>query len=132
MNIRNCFFKPQNQEVKLEVEINMESTNFDSAKAEAIAAEIDGTPDTQKKDKEVVFENGIVDKVLFTSNKVVDDVGQYAVGVFNGRELHLTALKGMSLLNTTVIKKYPEFGSKAKSLFLLFQIYIIAFKVIPI
>lgn len=98
MNIKNCFFKPQNQEVKLTVDINMQSANFDVSKAEAIAADIDGTAETRKNEKEVTFENGIVDKVLFKSSKVVDDVGKYAVGIFNGRELHLTALKGRYII----------------------------------
>lgn len=94
LNIRNCFFKPNNQEVKLEADINMESSNFDTFKAEMIANEINDSPEVRKKEKEAIFESGIVDKVLFSSSKVVDDVDKYAIAVFNGREFHLTALKG--------------------------------------
>lgn len=96
MNVRKCFFKPQNEEVKFEMDINMQSSMIDTIRAEEIAVEVDGPKGVKKKDKAVVFENGIVDKVIFLSSKVVKDSSNYAIGVFNGKELHLTSLKGNS------------------------------------
>lgn len=95
MSIRKCLVKPQNQEVKLEMDIHMESSSVDGVKAEMIAKNVDGSLDQRKKNQEVMFENGVVDKVTYVSSKAVKNPEKYAVGVFNGKELHLTPLKGM-------------------------------------
>ncbi|KAJ8957437.1 hypothetical protein NQ318_004917 [Aromia moschata] len=88
-NIKKCFYKPQSEEVKLELAINVESPNFDVGRAEIIAHEVDGEID------DVFFENAIVDKVFLQSTKVVKEPNKYAIAAYNGKEIHLTALKGM-------------------------------------
>lgn len=92
MNIGKCFVKPQNQQVKLEMDINMHSSNFDAERAEAIAKEVNSAASAKKEDK--VFEDGIVNKVMFNSTKAVQDADQYAVAIYNGKEFHLTPLNG--------------------------------------
>lgn len=94
-NVRKAYFKPANQEVKLEVELNTESPNFDPVKAEDIAREVDSNKEAKKGEKEVFFENDIMDKITLQSCKAVKDPRKYAVGLYNGKELHLTPLKGM-------------------------------------
>lgn len=89
-NVRKAFFKPENQEVKLEVELNVQSQNFDTMRAEVIAHDVD----SNKNEKETIFENDLMDKIILKSNKAVKDPRKYAVGCYNGRELHLTPLKG--------------------------------------
>lgn len=78
--------------MKLEVGIDMRSNNIDENRAQTIAKEIDNV--TKSKEKDVVFENDIVDKVEYVSTKVLRDCSDYAVGAFNGREMHITSLKG--------------------------------------
>ncbi|KAL3272754.1 hypothetical protein HHI36_014215 [Cryptolaemus montrouzieri] len=94
-NIKKAFFKPQNQEMKLELGIDIECSNFDSGRAEIIAHEVDGPPEKRKPGAEVFFENEIVDKVLLSSTRAVREPEKYAVAAFNGKELHLTTLKGI-------------------------------------
>ena len=81
-------------EVKLEMDINSQSPNFDPVKAKDIAAEVDGMSD-KRDDANVMFESGIMDKITLLSSKAVANPKKYAVGYYNGRELHLTPLKGI-------------------------------------
>ncbi|KAK9754708.1 RPC5 protein [Popillia japonica] len=108
-NVRKAYFKPANQEVKLEVELNTESPNFDPVKAEDIAREVDSNKEAKKGEKEVFFENDIMDKITLQSCKAVKDPRKYAVGLYNGKELHLTPLKGF-------IQLRPSFSHLDKSL----------------
>lgn len=100
-SIKKCFFKPHNEEVKLELNINVNSPNFDSGRAEIIAHEVDGDKESSKKDS-IFFENDIVDRVFLQSIKAADNPNRYAVATYNGKEIHLTALKGM---NTYILLK---------------------------
>ncbi|GJQ72361.1 hypothetical protein Trydic_g3446 [Trypoxylus dichotomus] len=108
-DVKKAFFKPENQEVKLEVELNVESPNFDTVKAEDIARDVDSSKDTQKGEKEVFFENDIMDKIVLKSCNAVKDPKKYAVGLYNGKELHLTPIKGFVQLR-------PSFAHLDKSL----------------
>lgn len=91
--------KPQNQSAKLEVQLNTGSSNFDVGRAEEIAQRVDGPPDYRKNDKELYFENDILDKITYVSSKAVEDPHNYAAGVYNGREFHITPLKGNGFCN---------------------------------
>ncbi|CAG9812467.1 unnamed protein product, partial [Phaedon cochleariae] len=106
-NIKKCFFKPQNQEVKLEMGINMDSPNFDSGRAKNIALDVDGEEDSSKNQR--YFTNQIVDKVFLQSSVAVKDPNKYAAAVFNGKEIHLTSLNG-------VFQFRPTFPYMEKSL----------------
>ncbi|CAG9857067.1 unnamed protein product [Phyllotreta striolata] len=106
--INKCFFKPANKEVKLELSIDTDSPNFDTGRAEIIAHEVD--KDTEKsKDAGKYFENEIVDKVLLQSSNSIKNPDKYAVAVYNGKEIHLTSLKG-------VFQFRPSFPYMEKSL----------------
>ncbi|KAK9885386.1 hypothetical protein WA026_010883 [Henosepilachna vigintioctopunctata] len=94
-NIKKAFFKPENQEMKLEQCINIESRSFDGGRAEIIAHEVDGPSEKRKPGAEVFFENEIVDKMLLSSTKGVKEPEKYAVAAFTGKELHLTTLRGI-------------------------------------
>lgn len=94
MNIRKCFFKPENEQVKLEIGIDMSSGNIDEYKAQSIAKEINSAAQNKEKD---IFENDIMDKIEYISRRNLKDCSNYAVGVFNGRELHVTSLKGKNI-----------------------------------
>lgn len=92
INVRKAFFKPKNQEVKIEMALNPTSRNFDLLKAEELAKEVDGPVGQRKTD--AVFENDIVDKIILSSTKAVTDPAKYCVGVYNGSEFHITPLSG--------------------------------------
>lgn len=96
MNIRKAYFKPKNQEVKIEMAIDPRSKNFDLFKAEQLARDVDGPSGQHKPD--AVFENDIVDKLMLTSTKTVKDPSKYSVGLYNGKEFHITPLSGMLIL----------------------------------
>uniref|UniRef100_A0A6P7GCB8 DNA-directed RNA polymerase III subunit RPC5 n=1 Tax=Diabrotica virgifera virgifera TaxID=50390 RepID=A0A6P7GCB8_DIAVI len=107
--IKSCFFKPKNQEVKLELGIDTRSPNFDTGRAEIIAHEVDKESDKTKKNPKF-FENEVVDKVFLQSSKTVQDANRYAVAVYNGKEVHLTSLSGsfIDLLYQFTKSQYVE------------------------
>lgn len=86
--------KPQNELVKLEVAIDVSASNFDEERAESIAREVNAAAKNNKeKETETVFENDIVDRVDMVSVKVLRE-HECVVGAFNGKEMHLTSVKG--------------------------------------
>lgn len=86
--------KPQNELVKLEVAIDTSAGNFDEDRAESIAREVNAAAKSNKeKETETVFGNDLVDKVEMMSVKVLRE-HEYVVGAFNGKEMHLTSVKG--------------------------------------
>lgn len=93
MNVRKAHFKPKNQEVRIEMAIDPSSKNFDLFKAEQLARDVDGPPSGLKK-SDAVFENDIVDKIMYTSTKTVKNASKYSIGVYNGKEFHITPLSG--------------------------------------
>ncbi|XP_050511536.1 DNA-directed RNA polymerase III subunit RPC5 [Diabrotica virgifera virgifera] len=109
--IKSCFFKPKNQEVKLELGIDTRSPNFDTGRAEIIAHEVDKESDKTKKNPKF-FENEVVDKVFLQSSKTVQDANRYAVAVYNGKEVHLTSLSGVFQFRP--VFPYMEKGLKRK------------------
>lgn len=64
-----------------------------TGRAELIAHEIDGESSTNSQ-KKMYFENNIVDKVFLKSNRCLREEANYAVAAYNGREIHLTGVKG--------------------------------------
>ncbi|CAH1987468.1 unnamed protein product [Acanthoscelides obtectus] len=107
--IRKCFVKPQNEEIQLELAINTDSPNFDVDRAEFI---LKGTfQDTSDKDEH--FKNKIIDRVLLQSQKTIKEANKYAVATYNGKEIHLTALKGIHQFRP--IFPYMGKGQKRKT-----------------
>lgn len=83
-----------------------------AGRAELIAHEIDGDSSSNSQ-KTIYFENNIVDKVFLKSNRCLRDEANYAVAAYNGREIHLTGVKG----NTNkVIDWLKVFGQMYSSL----------------
>ncbi|KAJ8979411.1 hypothetical protein NQ317_015843 [Molorchus minor] len=93
-NVKKCFYKPR--------------TN----RAEIIAHEVDGEIDKSKKDKEHFLKNELVDKVYLQSSKTVKEPSKYAVAAYNGKEIHLTPLKGIYQFRPSF--PYMEKGLKRK------------------
>lgn len=94
-NIKTSAVKPNNQEVRLEIGLNVNSANFDVSKAEEIAINADGAPGWREEGNSLMFESNIMDKQVLTSCKSVEDCSKYAVGVVHGNEIHITPVKGM-------------------------------------
>lgn len=88
--------------MQLELNINKESPNFDTVRAEVMAHEIDDVKEGIKKTS-TYFNNEIVDKVFLESAVATREANKYAVATFNGKEIHLTSLKGN---NNKVCKIY--------------------------
>ena len=75
--------------------IDVESSNFDSDRAELIAQEVDGAPENRKSTTKVHFENDLVDKVCLKSTPPVKEPSKYAALTFSGKEIHLTTLRNI-------------------------------------
>ena len=87
--------KPEQQKVELTVGLNVSCPNYDKSKGEQIALNVDGSLSSHKSEEDITYGRGIMDRITLVSQKSVKDPSRYAVGIFNGNELHLTPLKGI-------------------------------------
>ncbi|PNF16672.1 hypothetical protein B7P43_G05410 [Cryptotermes secundus] len=94
--IQSCI-KPEHQEVKLELALDLRSTNYDTSKGEQIACNVDGIAGSknEKKTEEKFFKNDIMDKQILQSTRALPDTSKYAVAMYHDRELHITPLRGI-------------------------------------
>lgn len=93
--------KPQLQEVELELGIDTRSANYDSGRGEQIAINADGVSSSSKSGDEPVFPSGKMDHMTLKSSRLLTDTSNYAIGVLNDGELHLTPLNGIVSLRPT-------------------------------
>ncbi|XP_024940952.1 DNA-directed RNA polymerase III subunit RPC5 isoform X2 [Cephus cinctus] len=100
--------KPENQEVCLEVAVDTHSANYDHSKGEQIAINVDGSSRHGTEDEEKLFDSTLMDKTVLESSRALPDCSNYAVGVFQDGDLHITPLKG-------VIQLRPQFNYLDKS-----------------
>lgn len=100
--------KPENQEVLIEVAIDTQSVNYDHSKGEQIAINADGDSKTDQEDDEKAFDGNLMDKTILQSSRALPNCSNYAVGIFQDGELHVTPLKG-------VIQMRPQFNYLDKS-----------------
>ncbi|KAK1130022.1 hypothetical protein K0M31_019707 [Melipona bicolor] len=87
--------KPENQEVRIEVSIDIHNVNYDKSKGKQIAINTDGDANTSQEDDEKAFDSNIMDKVVLQSSRVLPNCSNYGVGIFQDGELHITPLKGI-------------------------------------
>jgi DNA-directed RNA polymerase-3 subunit RPC5 len=102
--IQSCI-KPQHQEVKLEVGLDMQSSNYDKSRGEQIAWNVDGagSKDEKKKSEEKFFKNDVMDKQILQSTRALPDTSKYAVAVYHDNELHITPLRGIVHLRPSFV-----------------------------
>ncbi|XP_011308501.1 DNA-directed RNA polymerase III subunit RPC5 [Fopius arisanus] len=92
--------KPENQEVRIEVGIDIGGPNYDHRKGEWI---VENSTSESIKTKEKLFDGHMMDKIVLQSSRALPDCSNYAVGVFQDGELHVTPLKG-------IIQLRPQFN----------------------
>lgn len=102
-SVMDSRIKPNQQKVELTIGLNASCPNYDKSKGEQIALNVDGSTSNQKSDDEITYGRGIMDRITLSSQKSVKDPSRYAVGIFNGSELHITPLKGK--LNIDLMSK---------------------------
>nr|XP_003702985.2 PREDICTED: DNA-directed RNA polymerase III subunit RPC5 [Megachile rotundata] len=100
--------KPENQEVLIEVAIDTQSVTYDHSKGEQIAINADGDAKSDQDDEEKAFDSNLMDKTVLQSSRALPNCSNYAVGIFQDGELHITPLKG-------VIQMRPQFSYLDKS-----------------
>ena len=99
--VMDARLKPRQHKVEMTLGLNTTCPNYDNSKAEQIALNVDGSKG-KKEDDEVTFGRGVMDKITLSSTQAVKDVSKYAVGIFNGNELHLTPLKSIVSLRPSL------------------------------
>ncbi|XP_048508033.1 DNA-directed RNA polymerase III subunit RPC5 isoform X2 [Athalia rosae] len=99
--------KPDNQEVRLEVSVDTENVNYDHSKGEQIAINVDGSL-KHEKETDKAFDSQLMDKTVLHSMRALPDCSNYAIGVLQDGELHLTSLKG-------IVQMRPQFNYLDKS-----------------
>ncbi|XP_011695405.1 PREDICTED: DNA-directed RNA polymerase III subunit RPC5-like [Wasmannia auropunctata] len=85
--------KPENQ--KIRIELAMDTTNertYDHNMGKQLAL---NTERKSKENDETVFESGLMDKAVLTSERTLSNCSNFAVGIFQDDELHITPLKAM-------------------------------------
>ncbi|XP_076632157.1 RNA polymerase III subunit E isoform X2 [Colletes latitarsis] len=100
--------KPRNQEVLIEVAIDTHSVNYDQSKGEQIAINADGDSKGNQDDGNKAFNSNFMDKTVLQSSRALPNCSNYAVGVFQDGELHLTPLRG-------IVQMRPQFNYLDKS-----------------
>lgn len=93
--IKTSAIKPNNQEVKLEMGLKINSVNFDMSKAEEIAINADGPSGFRNDNDNTIFDNNFMDKQCLQSSKSIEDCNKYALATLHSNEIHLTPLKGI-------------------------------------
>ena len=107
-SVLDAKFKPEQQKVQLTLGINTSCANYDTSKGEQIALNVDGT--SRKSEEEKTFREGIMDKISLSSTKAIKNANNYAVGIYNGSELHLTPIRGVVSLKPSL--NYLDKGDK--------------------
>ncbi|XP_033214367.1 DNA-directed RNA polymerase III subunit RPC5 [Belonocnema kinseyi] len=88
--------KPENQDVQLEVELNTFSINYDHFKGEQIANNANMPSRHDKEDEERFFDGDLMDKIVLQSTRSKPPSrNNFAIGVYQDGELHLTPLAGV-------------------------------------
>lgn len=100
--------KPENQEVRIEVAVDTHSINYDKMKGRQIAINADGNSKIEQEDDEKVFDSDVMDKTVLYSSRALPDCSNYAAGIYQDGEFHITPLKG-------IIQLRPQFNYLDKS-----------------
>ncbi|KAK2576209.1 hypothetical protein KPH14_005579 [Odynerus spinipes] len=100
--------KPENQEVRIEVAVDTHSINYDKMKGRQIAINTDGNPKVEQEDDDKVFDSDVMDKTVLYSSRALPECSNYAAGIYQDGELHITPLKG-------IIQLRPQFNYLDKS-----------------
>ncbi|XP_024876665.1 DNA-directed RNA polymerase III subunit RPC5 [Temnothorax curvispinosus] len=86
--------KPENQKIRIELAIDAENEDsYDHSTGKRLALNTDGK--STGNDDESTFDSGLMDKIVLTSERTLSDCSNFAVGIFQDDELHLTPLKAM-------------------------------------
>ena len=63
-------------------------------------SDVDGV--SRKSEEEKTFRDGQMDKISLSSTKAIKNANNYAVGIYNGSELHLTPIRGVVSLKPSL------------------------------
>ncbi|XP_001600399.1 DNA-directed RNA polymerase III subunit RPC5 [Nasonia vitripennis] len=94
--------KPDNQEVAIEVEINTNDPHYNTNRGQAIAATA-VLPSKRDEEDERIFDSHMMDKIVLQSSRALPSCDNYAIGIYQDGEFHLTPLKG-------IIQMRPQFN----------------------
>ncbi|XP_014467862.1 PREDICTED: DNA-directed RNA polymerase III subunit RPC5 [Dinoponera quadriceps] len=84
-------FKPENQELQLELEVDVENNNYDQIKG----AQFILNAKNESKKNESIYDSDLLDKTILSSAQSVVDCTNYAIGIFQNEEFHITPVKGI-------------------------------------
>ncbi|CAB0028008.1 unnamed protein product [Trichogramma brassicae] len=93
--------KPENEEVKIQVQLDTQSEHYDESQGEFLAANnVEST--TRKKEKQL-FKGDQMDRIFLKSSRAEPNCDNYAIAIYQNDELHITPLKG-------IIQMRPDFS----------------------
>ncbi|XP_011866835.1 PREDICTED: DNA-directed RNA polymerase III subunit RPC5 isoform X2 [Vollenhovia emeryi] len=88
------FVKPENQKIRAELAIDTTNKqSYDDSMGKQFAVNTDER--STENDGEKTFDSGLMDKIVLTSERTLSHCSNFAAGIFQDGELHLTPLKAM-------------------------------------
>ncbi|XP_012219476.1 DNA-directed RNA polymerase III subunit RPC5 [Linepithema humile] len=94
-NFLNTYMRSKNPEIRMELAIDTENKHFyDPNMGEELAHHANGKS-MGNNDERKAFDSELMDKVVLTSERSLPDCSNFAVGVIQDDELHITPLQGM-------------------------------------
>ncbi|XP_032674592.1 DNA-directed RNA polymerase III subunit RPC5-like [Odontomachus brunneus] len=101
--LKSCI-KPNNLKVQLEFKVDTHSNNYNLSKGVKLVL----NAKNESKRNENISDSELFDKITFSSIQSVTDCSNYAIGIFQNNELHITPLKG-------ILEMQPQFNYLDKS-----------------
>ncbi|KAL7298356.1 hypothetical protein TKK_0008699 [Trichogramma kaykai] len=85
--------KPENEEVKIQVQLDTQSENYDESQGEFLAA--NNIESSTKQKEEQLFKGDQMDRIFLKSSRAEPNCDNYAIAIFQNDEFHITPLKGI-------------------------------------
>jgi len=82
--------RPRSGQVEIELGLRTRGQTYDKSKGEQIALNVDGAYRDKRDSEDNFYKSQVMDKLVLTSTKVLNDASRYAVGVMHDSALHLS------------------------------------------
>jgi len=82
--------RPRSGQVEIELGLRTRGPTYDKSKGEQIALNVDGAYRDKRDSEDNFYQSQVMDKLVLTSTKVLNDASRYAVGVMHDSALHLS------------------------------------------
>ncbi|EZA54847.1 hypothetical protein DMN91_006874 [Ooceraea biroi] len=94
--VNKISMKPKNQKFRMEFLIDTQNTeSYDRRFGEELVLNAESESKGTDENEQITFNSGLMDKIVLASEGTLPNISNYAVGIFQDGELHITPLKNM-------------------------------------